>query len=113
MKYPDFDFKNPDYTAVLLKRQEKLAKIRANPDCIPALKKHYQNNIAQFITDWGMTFDPRTPEIGLPATIPFVLFPRQIEWIDWQIERWRSRENGLTEKSREMGLSWLSVALPW
>lgn len=111
MKYPDFDFKSPDYTEVLRIRAEKLVNIRANPECIPALKKHYQNNIAQFINDWGMTFDPRNPEIGLPSTIPFVLFDRQREWVDWLIDRWRSREDGLTEKSREMGLSWLSVSI--
>jgi hypothetical protein len=111
LKYPDFDFKSPDYTEVLRIRAEKLADIRANPKCIPALKKHYQNNIAQFINDWGMTFDPRNPEIGLPSTIPFVLFDRQREWIDWLIERWKSREDGLTDKSREMGLSWLSISV--
>ncbi|MDI5303748.1 hypothetical protein MJN76_29500, partial [Salmonella enterica subsp. enterica serovar Anatum] len=44
--------------------------------------------------------------INFPVTIPFLLFPRQEEWIDWIMERSRNHENGLTEKSREMGLSW-------
>lgn len=111
MDYSGFDHKAPDYTEVLRIRAEKLAAIRANPSCLPALKRHYQNNIAQFINDWGMTFDPRNPEIGLPSTVPFVLFPKQQEWIDWLVDRWKSREDGLTEKSREMGLSWLSVSV--
>ncbi|EBG0233977.1 TerL protein, partial [Salmonella enterica subsp. enterica] len=58
-----------------------------------------------------MTTDPRNLDYGLPVTIPFLLFPRQEEWIDWIMERSRNHENGLTEKSREMGLSWTSVGL--
>jgi hypothetical protein len=59
--------------------------------------------------DWGMTFDPRNPEIGLPAQMPFLLFPKQREFIGWLFERWQAREDGLAEKSRDMGLSWLCV----
>ena len=55
--------------------------------------------------------DPRNPEIGLPATVPFILFGKQAEWASWLIERWRNREDGITEKSRDMGMSWLSVSI--
>ncbi|MCV4697451.1 TerL protein, partial [Escherichia coli] len=48
---------------------------------------------------------------GLPVTIPFLLFPKQEEWIHWIMERWGNRENGITEKSREMGLSWTAIGL--
>lgn len=107
----DFDFKNPDYLAEFKRRVDRLNKIRANPSCIPALRAYYQDHPAQFIDDWGTTVDPRNVERGLPALIPFKLFPRQREWIDWTMERWKGQENGLTEKTRDMGLSWLSVAL--
>lgn len=90
---------------------ERLQRIRQNPEILPALKQFYRANPAQFIIDWGMTTDPRNLDYGLPVTIPFLLFPKQEEWIHWILERWRSRENGLTEKSREMGLSWTSVGL--
>ncbi len=58
-----------------------------------------------------MTTDPRNVDYGLPVTIPFLLFPKQEAWIDWIMTRWKGRENGITEKSREMGLSWTSIAL--
>jgi len=63
------------------------------------------------INDWGCTFDPRNVERGLPAVIPFILFPRQIEWIDWVIDHWHNQKPGNTVKSRDTGLSWLSVSL--
>lgn len=90
---------------------ERLQRIRQNPEALPALRQFYRTNPAQFIIDWGMTTDPRNLDYGLPVTIPFLLFPKQEEWVGWILERWRSRENGLTEKSREMGLSWTSVGL--
>jgi hypothetical protein len=106
-----FDFKNPDYTAVYEWRMERLQRIRANPGALPALRQFYRDNPAQFIIDWGMTTDPRNIDYGLPVTIPFLLFPKQEEWVQWIMERGERMENGITEKSREMGLSWTSIGL--
>lgn len=106
----DFDFKSPDYLKVFQHRFRKLQYIRENPHVIPNLKLFYKDNIAQFIIDWGCTFDPRNIERGLPAVIPFLLFKRQEEWVDFIIDNWKNRERGITLKSRDMGMSWLSVA---
>lgn len=105
-----FDFKNPDYVSVFEWRLERLDRIKKNPDQAHILFQYYRENPAQFITDWGMTADPRNVERGLPAVIPFVLFEKQEEWVNWVIQRWKSQEPGITDKSREMGMSWLSVA---
>lgn len=106
-----FDFKNPDYHQVAEWRVERLNRIRKNPDCLSGLYTFYKDNPAQFLIDWGNTYDPRNVELGLPATIPFLLFPKQEEWVHWFMDRWHSRERGLTEKSRELGLSWLSMCM--
>jgi hypothetical protein len=106
-----FDFKKPDYTPVYEWRMERLQRIRQRPETLPALRQYYRDNPAQFIIDWGMTTDPRNIDYGLPVTIPFLLFPKQEEWIRWIMERRAWTENGITEKSREMGLSWTSIAL--
>jgi hypothetical protein len=106
-----FDFKHPDYVEVFRWRADRLNTLRRNPDILPGLKAHYRDNPANFIEDWGCTFDPRNVERGLPALVPFILFPRQREWIDWTLGRWQAREPGLCEKTRDMGMSWLSVAL--
>lgn len=105
-----FDFKAPDYVQVLNWRIERLRRIRASPGMLPALKAFYRDNPAQFIIDWGMTFDPRNAELGLPSWAPFLLFDKQEEWVGWFVERWKGREPGLVEKSRDMGMSWLCVA---
>jgi phage terminase large subunit len=101
----------PDpYAQALAERAEKLAKLRAKPELWPALKVFYRDNPVEFINDWGVTFDPRNAEIGLPAVLPFSLFPKQAEFIQWLHARWKGREDGLVEKSRDMGASWLCVA---
>jgi hypothetical protein len=44
------------------------------------------------------------------TVVPFVLFPKQREFIGWIHKRWLSREDGVVEKSRDAGVSWLTVA---
>lgn len=107
----NFDFKNPDYMQVFDWRLERLRRLREDPTLLPGLRKYYRDNPAQFIIDWGSTFDPRNVEIGLPATVPFLLFPKQEEYVNWFMERWRTRTPGVVAKSREMGMSWVAVAI--
>lgn len=107
----EFDWKAPDYAAVFQRRIEALTRIRVEPKEIVGLKAFYRENPAQFISDWGCTQDPRLIERGLPALVPFLLFPKQVEWVDWILDRWRHQEPGITEKSRDAGMSWLAIAL--
>lgn len=106
----NFDFKNPNYEAVFVERANKLENLRKNPEILLKVKEFYKEHPAAFIDDWGMTFDPRNVEINLPATIPFILFQKQKDYINWCVARWKGREDGLAEKSRDMGVSWLCVA---
>jgi len=106
----EFDFRNPDYVPVFHARARRLAWIRSNPAKVPALKLYYRENPAALINDWGMTFDPRNADIGLPSAVPFLLFPKQKEWISYTLDRWQNRKRALSEKSRDMGISWLAVS---
>lgn len=110
LKAKPFDFKNPDYGPVIDGRLAKLKRLRANRRQFADLKLYYKDHPAQFISDWGYTFDPRNVERDVPTLVPFVLFRRQEEWVTWLLERWKNQEPGITEKSRESGMSWLSVA---
>jgi phage terminase large subunit len=111
----DFNFKNPDYLPIIKRRIELLQKIRVSikedDKFLPTLRVFYRENPAQFICDWGTTYDPRNVERGLPAQIPFILFDKQIEFVDYVIRKWKSQSPGLVEKSRDMGVSWLSTSL--
>lgn len=106
-----FDFKNPDYVQVFEWRAERLERIRKKPESIPYLKAFYKENPAQFIIDWGVTIDPRNVERGLPSLIPFLLFEKQEEWVNWFIDCWKNRTSCLTDKSRDMGVSWLATSV--
>ena len=102
-----FDFRRPDYAAVIRQRIERLRRIRQNPDKLPALKNYYRDNIATFIDDWGITIDPRAQ----PVLRPFILFPKQRELVNWIIARWQGGEPGVVVKSRDVGASWIGVAV--
>jgi phage terminase large subunit len=107
---PDWDWANPDYAAVWRDRMAKLKALRADPDRWDELKAFYKTHPAEWIHDWCVTFDPRNIGTGVPTTMPFLLFKRQEEFILWLYERWQNREDGLVEKSRDMGVSWLCCA---
>lgn len=105
-----FDFLAPNYSLILAERQRRLILLRSNPQLLAASKKHYKEHPWDFVNDWGMTFDPRNIEKGLPALVPFVLFPRQVETLEWFHSMWKGGNRGLVEKTRDFGLSWLSIA---
>src|SRR4249919_711734 len=104
-----FNWSHPDYAATYEARSERLKRLRADPALLAGVKAHYAEHPADFIHDWGMTFDPRNAEIGLPTTVPFLLFPKQREFVEFVRRKWLAREDWLAEKSRDMGVSWLCV----
>lgn len=107
----NFDFKNPDYHAVYRERIERLQYIRKHPESLSGLKNYYKDHIAEFITDWGVTVDPRNLERKTLTNVPFILFPKQKQWVDWILDNWQNQRQGITEKTRQMGFSWLTMAL--
>jgi len=101
-----FDFKCADYTDIILERASRLEVLRNNPELLKASKLHYKTHPVDFIEDWFWTHDPRKN----PAMMPFILFPKQREYIQWLYEKYLNKEDGLTEKSRDAGVTWLCVA---
>lgn len=62
---------------------------------------------AHWFNNWIWTYDPRGMAFGLPANIPFVLRPKQVELVDWLLERESTQTHGLIEKSRDEGMSYV------
>lgn len=106
-----FDFRNPKYVPVFTQRLATLQRLRDDPKLLAAFRTHYKDNLADFINDWGVTFDPRNIERGLPAIMPFVLFPKQRELIETIVAQWRAGKPMLIEKSRDVGASWIMIAV--
>ncbi|WP_434279314.1 terminase [Acinetobacter sp. CE-15] len=76
-----------------LSKQAELYKCRIDP-------VHWFNH-------WIWTYDPRGMSYGLPANLPFVLRPKQVELVDWLLERENTQTHGLIEKSRDEGMSYV------
>jgi phage terminase large subunit len=97
----------PDYAGKMIWRQEKLRKLRANPSMLTGAKAYYARNTADFIDDWVDTYDPRNAaSVGKSVRMPFMLFPRQREFVQFLELLVDAQTNGLVEKSRDMGATW-------
>jgi hypothetical protein len=105
------DWRKPNYDAIYEERIKRLEYLRAHPEIVSKLKDYYATNWAAFVDDWMVTFDPRLAEKGLRTVVPFSLFPKQVEFINWVRSRWLNRDDGVVEKSRDMGASWLTCAV--
>jgi phage terminase large subunit len=106
-----FDFKHPDYKPIFQERLRRLRKLRAEANVLAELKVYYRAHPIDFIADWGITEDARNLGTARPVLMPFVLFPKQRELLEWLMERWKSGEPGIIVKSRDVGASWLAMAL--
>lgn len=65
-----------------------------------------KRDVVHFINNWVDTFDPREEHPNLP----FKLYPFQVETIQWLEDGFQKKQNGLIEKSRDMGVTWLVCA---
>lgn len=108
-EYANFNFLTPHYTPVLVKRIQVLKKLKEDGKLLQAYKKHYKTNPVDFIQDWGMTYNPKNVGTTIPAHMPFILFPKQKEYINWLYQQYLAKEDGLAEKCRDVGFSWLGV----
>lgn len=96
----------PDYTSVFADRQARLRNIRSGPALLYGAKEYYRTRPADFIEHWVSTYDPRNSGSGTPSKMPFILFPRQRDLVEFLLACLDGRESGLVEKSRDMGASW-------
>lgn len=100
----------PNYTLEFMSRQARLRGIREK-GMEEHARMYYADHPVEFIEHWCVTYDPRNAGSGIPTTMPFVLFRKQKEFVYWVLDRIDNKENGLVEKSRDMGATWVCVAL--
>lgn len=105
----------PNYAAKYYERARMLEFVRQNPKKIPGIIANYGRGVdgcIEFIEDWLDTFDPRNVgQEGRLATMPFIMFPRQHELIRFIFALMEFQGNGLIEKSRDMGATWVCGAI--
>jgi hypothetical protein len=94
----------PDYREVY-KRRVRMIEAARDPQQLALITQYYKTHPVEWISDWATTFDPRKAKF-----MPFVLFERQREFINFLQSCLADRESGLVEKSRDVGATWLCVA---
>lgn len=95
----------PNYRAVYAWRTRQLDAFKRDPKLLRAAKAYYSTRPAEFIMHWCDTYDPR---LQGNKWIPFVFFEKQAEFIEFLHTCRLQNENGLTEKCRDVGATWLS-----
>lgn len=101
----------PDYLLVRAWRQKQLALLEGNKKLVRGAKRFYASNLDKFILHWVDTYDPRNVARGLPPVMPLILFPRQVALVQFILSCIKAEQNGLIEKSRDMGATWVACAL--
>jgi hypothetical protein len=97
----------PDYRGVYAWRIQTLAALRADPELVKSAKAYYRHHKGEFISHWMDTYNPRKKG---SKWIPFIFFERQAEFVQFLEELDRDGENGLVEKCRDIGATWLACA---
>lgn len=97
----------PDYRGVYAWRIKTLKLLRSNPAMLASARKHYAEHPVDFIQHWMDTYNPRK---GKNKWMPFVFFKRQEYFVQFLEELRRDGENGLVEKCRDIGATWIACA---
>lgn len=100
----------PDYVKVFAWRQQQLMLLRSSTILQSGAKEYYRLHPVEFINHWLMTYDPRNGVHDLPTRLPFIVFEKQAELIEFLWALLRGEESGLIEKSRDMGATWICCA---
>ncbi|TDM62388.1 terminase [Acinetobacter sp. KU 011TH] len=97
----------PDVVTEMTRRYYYKAVIEQNEKSKQAELEKCRNDPIHWFNHWIWTYDPRGMSFGLPANIPFVLRPKQVELVNWLLERENTQTHGLIEKSRDEGMSYV------
>ena len=99
----------PNYTEVFAQRIRRLKVLRSN---VKGAKEFYRTHAEEFIEHWGMTFDPRNAADPTKISyLPFVPFSKQRLFVKFLLACIEQQADGLVEKCRDMGATWICVAM--
>ena len=98
----------PDYEKVVQLRIKRIKRLSDDVDLLDSAKVYYKDNPVDYIKHWGITYDPRNAGTLVPTLMPFIPFKRQLEFIEFLYQCWRSQEHGSAEKCRDVGATWIA-----
>lgn len=99
----------PDYGLEWKRRIALIRMMKDDSQLRHAIMSHYRLSPVSFINDFCVTYNPRN-QAPIPRTMPFILFKRQEEFIEYLLGCLNDKESGLVEKARDIGATWLCCA---
>lgn len=109
-----------DYGKVYAWRQRELMLYEQDPSYFEQRKAFYASGVdgcVAFINHWIDTHDPRNAgmrdQFGnrMPVSLPLILFTRQEEMVRFFFACMDAECDGLIEKTRDMGATWVAIAI--
>lgn len=100
----------PNYEKVTAWREMQSARLLLYPEMAEQAKGYYKDHCIDFINHWCTTYDPRNAGTNKPTKMPFILFPKQEEFVTFLEACVKAESSGLVEKSRDMGATWVCAA---
>lgn len=92
-------------------RRVQLARFEQDPKLVASAKAYYSTRPVEFIMHWCDTYDPRhAGSANKLVRMPFVLFQRQVDLVDFLDALIGGEQSGLVEKCRDMGATWVCAA---
>lgn len=95
----------PNYAGIYAWRMKTLTALRADPSMLAQAWAYYSTRPAEFIMHWLDTYNPRKTT---NKWMPFVLFEKQYEFVDYLEQLRRDNQSGLVEKCRDIGATWVA-----
>lgn len=92
------------------RRMRLQLKCKGNPERQAIARGACKSDPVKFINDWVWTYNEWNAGERLPTKLPLVLRPKQVDLIEWLEELLSDRENGLIEKSRKEGATYVCLA---
>lgn len=95
-------------------RQVQLEQFDDDRELVEDALDHYRDGkrgCVDFINHWCTTYDPRMIAQERPAKMPFVMFERQEQFVEFVLKCITTEADGLAEKSRDMGATWVCCAI--
>jgi phage terminase large subunit len=109
-----------DYDKVRAWRERELVLYEQDPSYFAQRKAFYGSGVEgciAFINHWIDTHDPRNAGMRGPdgrkmaSTLPLILFQRQEDLVRFMFACMEAEADGLVEKTRDMGATWVALAV--
>lgn len=88
----------------------KLGKGRRKPEFWRQITaERSKNDVVWWVNNWAFICNPWLTKYGFPFKLPFILTPKQQEYLCWRENLYRTNQSGIVFKCRDVGVSWCNM----